>query len=99
MHAHRITVENLGMETVQLLERHWYIWDSSGVLREVQGDGVVGRQPVLPPKEYYQYVSGCPLTTDMGKMYGSYLMKRLSDDSTFEVEIPAFYLLPPFKLN
>ena len=43
--AYRITIENLGDETVQLLTRHWQITDSQGRLQEVRGEGVVGERP------------------------------------------------------
>ena len=99
LHAYRVTIENLGGETVQLLRRHWYIWDSSGVLREVEGEGVIGEQPILEPNDTHQYVSGCLLKTDMGKMYGMYGMIRASDGLRFEVKIPPFNLIPPFKNN
>ena len=99
VHAYRITIENLGTETVQLMHRHWYIWDSTTVIREVEGEGVIGIQPVLEPQGLHQYVSGSPLRSDMGKMHGTFMMKRLSDDSEFEVVIPMFYLIPPFKYN
>jgi ApaG protein len=99
VHAYRVTIENLGEETVQLLTRHWYIWDSTGILREVEGDGVIGLQPVLEPNDTHQYVSGCPLKTDLGKMSGKYTMKRESDGLLFDVIIPTFYLIPPFKYN
>lgn len=99
VHAYRITIENLGSETVQLMHRHWYIWDSTTVLREVEGEGVIGIQPVLEPQGLHQYVSGSPLRSDMGKMYGTFMMKRLSDEHEFEVVIPMFYLIPPFKYN
>lgn len=99
VHAYRITIENLGSETVQLMHRHWYIWDSTTVLREVEGDGVIGIQPVLEPQDVHQYVSGSPLRSDMGKMYGTFMMKRLLDGYEFEVVIPMFYLVPPFKYN
>lgn len=99
VHAYRITIENLGSETVQLMYRHWYIWDSTTVIREVEGEGVIGIQPILEPQGLHQYVSGSPLRSDMGKMYGTFMMKRLSDDSEFEVVIPMFYLIPPFKYN
>lgn len=99
VHAYRITIENLSDQTVQLLSRHWHIWDSSGITREVQGDGVVGEQPILNPGEVHQYVSGCPIKTDIGKMYGEYTMKRLSDGDLFQVIVPVFYLIPPFKYN
>ncbi|MFK7798521.1 MAG: Co2+/Mg2+ efflux protein ApaG [Aureispira sp.] len=99
VHAYRITIENLGEDTVQLLQRHWFIWDSTNTLREVEGDGVIGVQPVLEPNELHQYVSGSPLQADIGKMYGTFSMKNLSTDEVFEVVIPMFYLIPPFKYN
>lgn len=99
VHAYRITIDNLSGDTVQLLRRHWYILESNGIKREVEGEGVIGQQPVLGPGESHQYTSWCPLMTDIGKMSGYYLMSRLSDQQQFKVEVPAFKLVPPFKLN
>jgi ApaG protein len=67
MFAYRITIQNNGKYTVQLLRRHWYIVDGVGLHREVEGEGVVGEQPVIKPGEKYEYISGCDLKTDMGK--------------------------------
>lgn len=97
--AYRINIENLGIYTVQLLRRHWFIWDSNGVQREVEGEGVVGDQPRLEPGQNYQYVSGCPLVTDMGTMFGSYSMIRLGPGYEFEVVVPKFQMIAPFKNN
>ncbi len=97
--AYRITIENLGTETAQLLSRHWYIVEATGILREVEGEGVVGQQPVLEPGARHQYVSWCPLPTEIGKMYGTFLFERKADNVQFEVQIPEFHLLAPFKLN
>ncbi len=97
--AYRITIENMGAETVQLLRRHWHIIESDGAKKEVEGEGVVGEQPILEPGGQFEYTSWCPLTTDVGKMYGTYLMRRTADDKEFQVNIPAFKLLPPFKMN
>ena len=47
--AYHITIENQSTDTVQLLRRHWFIWDSNGTIREVEGEGVIGQQPVLDP--------------------------------------------------
>ena len=99
MFAYRITIENHNNFTVKLLRRQWYIFDSNGEHREVEGEGVVGVQPTLIPGEKYQYVSGCNLRTEMGKMYGTYTMERLSDGKTFYVKIPEFRLQAPFKMN
>jgi ApaG protein len=97
--AYRITIENLGNNTVKLLRRHWFIWDSNGISREVEGEGVVGDQPMLKPGGSYQYVSACPLVTDMGKMHGNYLMQRVDDEGQFFVDIPSFQMIAPFKNN
>lgn len=96
--AYRITIENHSSDTVQLMRRQWFIHDSSGVTREVEGEGVVGQQPVLHPTDFHQYVSWCPLTTEMGKMVGSFLMRR-EDGSTFSVRVPEFRFMAPQKLN
>ncbi|MDX1912104.1 MAG: Co2+/Mg2+ efflux protein ApaG [Saprospiraceae bacterium] len=97
--GYHIRIENGSPYTVQLLRRHWYITDAASQLREVEGEGVVGEQPVLLPGEHYQYTSYCDLNTDMGKMRGTYLMTRREDGGFFEVEIPEFKMVAPSKLN
>jgi len=97
--AYRITIHNHGEHTVQLLDRHWYIFDSVGSNREVKGEGVVGEQPILKPGENHQYISGCHLNSDVGSMHGYYTMERKTDDLQFTVEIPKFKLIAEGKLN
>lgn len=97
--AYKIDIRNNSEYTVKLLRRHWYIYDANGVVREVEGEGVVGQQPVLEPNEAHQYVSGCNLKSGVGKMRGTYQMERLMDGSHFDVEIPEFTLIVPFRLN
>ncbi|MXV14676.1 Co2+/Mg2+ efflux protein ApaG [Hufsiella ginkgonis] len=99
MFAYKVRIENLGRYSVQLMRRHWFIFDSNGTHREVEGEGVVGVQPVIEPGENHEYVSGCNLKTDIGTMKGSYQVKRLIDNEEFEVTIPEFYLVAPYKLN
>jgi ApaG protein len=99
MFAYRITIENGSDRTVKLLRRHWYIFDSCGITREVEGEGVVGLQPVIEPGKSHQYVSGSHLKTEMGCMHGTYLMERMVDGKQFYVNIPEFQLVAPFKLN
>lgn len=99
MFAYRITIENHNAFTVKLLRRHWQIFDSNGEHREVEGEGVVGVQPVLRPGEMYQYVSGCNLRTEMGRMQGNYQMENQHSKQMFSVNIPAFDMIVPTKLN
>ncbi|EFK60024.1 MULTISPECIES: Co2+/Mg2+ efflux protein ApaG [Sphingobacterium] len=99
MFAYRISIENVGDYTVQLLRRHWQIFDAIGEHREVEGDGVVGEQPVIQPGESHQYVSGCNLKSEMGYMEGTYQMSRQLDGEIFYVEIPRFNLIANHRLN
>jgi ApaG protein len=99
MFSYKIRIENISEYTVQLMTRHWTIFDSNGTHRTVEGEGVIGVQPVLEPSQVYEYVSGCNLKTEMGKMSGNYAFRRLVDEQMFSVIIPEFELLCPFKLN
>jgi len=97
--TYRIRIENNSENTVQLLRRHWTIFDSNGTIREVEGEGVVGLQPVLEPGEAHEYVSGCNLKTTMGKMAGTFLMERIIDGNRFRVAVPEFTMVVPYRLN
>jgi ApaG protein len=99
MFAYRITLENHNTFPVQLLRRHWHIFDSNAGYREVEGEGVVGVQPIIQPGSSYQYVSGCNLRTEMGKMHGAYQMLNTNNQKLFSVNIPAFEMIVPFKNN
>ena len=93
--SYTIEIANDGDRVVQLIDRHWRISDANGHLEEVQGPGVVGKQPKLGPGEAFSYTSGCPLRTPSGVMVGFY---RMIDEAgeAFEVEIPAFSLDSPY---
>lgn len=97
--AYRITIENLTAHPVKLLSRHWHIIDSNGTRREVEGDGVVGQQPIIASGDSYQYTSAANLNSDIGKMYGTYTMENLFHKRKIDVAIPEFQLIAPAKLN
>ena len=92
--TYHIRIENEGPVTVQLLSRHWLITDGRGHCHSVEGEGVIGEQPMIPPGGSFDYVSGCPLATPTGSMRGTYQMIA-EDGSAFDVEIPKFALLAP----
>ena len=97
--AYQITIENLSAFPVQLLSRRWLITDSTGLSREVIGEGVIGVQPILMPNESYQYMSSVDLESEIGKMSGNYTMENKYNKRLFEVVVPEFILESPFKLN
>lgn len=90
--AYRVRIHNRGRCTVQLLRRTWRITDAHGRVQLVQGDGVVGEQPVLEPGEAFEYTSGTPLGTPSGFMVGIYHMIETVSGEAFDVAIPTFSL-------
>ncbi|RMD64309.1 MAG: Co2+/Mg2+ efflux protein ApaG [Alphaproteobacteria bacterium] len=94
--AYQVRIENMGQETVQLLNRYWRITDAHGRIQEVRGAGVVGEQPLLRPGEAFEYTSGTPLTAPSGIMVGTYEMESASG-RRFTVAVPAFSLDSPYQ--
>ena len=93
-----VTISNEGPETVQLLTRHWIITDGAGLVEEVHGPGVVGKQPMLGPGESFEYTSGCPLSTRFGIMEGTYEMIT-STGERFDARIAPFTLSEPYTVH
>ena len=97
--TYKITIENQSEFTIQLKRRHWHIHDAGFTPREVEGEGVVGFQPLLEPGESHQYVSGCNLKSGIGKMVGTYQMERIVDGTQVTVNIPEFVMVAPLRMN
>jgi ApaG protein len=96
--AYHIEIENQSDRAVKLLSRHWWIADTAQGVREVEGDGVVGQQPVIAPGEVFRYSSWCVMPTPSGWMKGSYRMVTTAGE-TIEVPIPPFSMSTPTALN
>lgn len=96
--AYTVEIANYGEEAVQLLARHWIITDGNNSIREIEGEGVVGQQPLIKPGESYEYSSGAILSTKTGTMEGSY--KMCSDTGlSFDAIINPFGLIHPNSLQ
>jgi ApaG protein len=96
--AYQVTIANEGHGRVQLMRRHWIITDGNGDVREVEGPGVVGEQPVLNDGDAHRYTSGAVLTTPVGTMEGTYEMHE-PDGRIFRAVIPRFQLQKPGVLQ
>ena len=92
--AYHIRIENQSDQTVRLVTRHWRITDGQGGVNFVEGEGVVGEQPLLRPGQSHDYVSGCPLSTPQGSMEGYYTFQR-PDGTDLRAAIPFFPLAAP----
>ena len=93
-----ITIENNSAKTLQLMSRSWLITDADGNKVSVEGDGVVGQQPIIQSGQRYRYTSGSIIKTPIGTMEGFYTMKNLQG-GLLKVEIPVFSLAIPNILN
>lgn len=91
--SYHVRIENGAEEPVQLFARHWVITDANAHTETIDGPGVIGQQPLIQAGEAFDYVSGCPLTTPSGTMYGHYVMR--TEAGLFEVTIPPFALEHP----
>jgi len=91
--TYKVNIENNSSHTLQLMRRKWEIYDAGDVSKTVEGDGVVGQQPILEPGNKHEYVSNYNLKSGLGKMRGSFFMEKLFDGKLLEVKIPEFQLI------
>ncbi|AXT51016.1 Co2+/Mg2+ efflux protein ApaG [Aquimarina sp. BL5] len=97
--GYQITIENQSKDSVQLTSRFWEIKDALSSTEIVEGEGVIGKKPVLKPGESHTYNSGCLLSSPFGAMKGHYNMVNFTSTRKFKVIIPSFKLSSPFALN
>ena len=97
--GYNVTIENQSKDSVQLTSRFWNIKDALKDTEIVQGEGVIGKKPVLKPGETHTYSSGCLLSSPFGAMSGYYNMVNFTTSKKFKVSIPTFKLSAPFALN
>jgi ApaG protein len=97
--GYKVTIENQSKDSVQLNSRHWEILDALNNIEIIEGEGVIGKKPVLKPGESHTYNSGCLLTSPFGAMQGYYNMVNFTNTNKFKVIIPSFKLSAPFALN
>lgn len=98
-YSYEITIENHSNDSVQLISRHWEILDSLNDIQIIDGEGVIGKKPVLKPGEKHTYSSGCLLSSPFGAMRGNFNMINFTTTKNFKVVVPSFRLNAPFALN
>ncbi len=100
--VYHIKIQNRGTKTVQLVSRYWHITDANGHVQKVEGEGVVGEQPVLAPDVEFEYASGVHLATPSGMMMGFYTMEiteGVEKGHQFQIAIPVFSLDSPEQVS
>ncbi len=97
--SYLIHIKNRSAHAVQLLSRHWDIYDPGSGEQTVEGEGVVGKQPVIAPGEFHEYRSFCQLRSPFGKMDGFYTFEDPKTGVTFQVKVPTLIFQYPTALN
>lgn len=97
--SYNITIENQSNDSVQLVSRHWEIYDALNSSEVVDGEGVIGKKPVIQPKKSHTYSSFCMLVSPTGSMKGFFNMINFTTTKSFRVHIPSFQLNMPAVLN
>jgi len=97
--TYHVFIKNNNAFPVQLLRRKWVIKNGLGEIEIVEGDGVIGRQPILKANEFHEYISGAVLSTPIGFMHGLYYFQNKVTAEMFEVIIPQFKLEATEILN
>lgn len=93
LYSYKIDIRNQSGRSARLIRRWWIIRDGKGVEEVVEGNGVIGQQPLIAHGGSFSYTSGCPLNTPTGNMRGHYVMQP-DHGSTFTIRVPLFFLRP-----
>lgn len=96
---YKIQVTNHNIYAVQLMRRHWEIFDGFIHQSIIDGDGVVGEQPIIRKGETHTYTSFCPLSFSMGMMKGWFTFQRFDDEGFMQAPIPTMFLNSHFNNN
>jgi len=100
--VYHVRIDNKSDEPLKLINRYWRIIDERGVVQEVNGEGVIGEQPLIAAGGYHQYSSGVHLFYPSGIMTGKYQMQKFTNGiggEIFDVNIPTFSLDVPSIKN
>jgi len=97
--GYTVTIENQSLDIVQLTTRHWDVFDSLKEMEAIDGEGVIGKKPIIRPGKSHTYSSGCLLASPIGAMRGYYNVVNMDTTKVFEVEVPVFKFAAPFAMN
>lgn len=89
---YNITIDNKRTNPIQVLRRQWHIAGEDGVNYQVDGIGIIGKQPIINFDNNFQYDSHVKLHCPSGIMYGHLEAICLLSKADILIQIPAFSL-------
>jgi ApaG protein len=96
--SYTVSINNNLSQPAQLKNRYWLITNGDGEKVEVQGEGVVGEQPIIQPNESFEYTSASMIKTEVGTMEGYYEFE-FADGQLHREPIPVFNLSKPNSIH
>ncbi len=93
-----VSINNTDNQGYKLIARHWKVQDSDEHIQEIQGQGVLGKQPYIHAGEVFTYDSLVMLETPLGTMEGAYTF-RDSQSNYYDIPIAPFMLAKPDQLH
>ncbi|GHG04096.1 protein ApaG [Deinococcus piscis] len=90
--AYVVRLDNEDDQTWKLLRRFWLVVDAQGQRTEVEGEGVVGQQPLLTPGTVFVYDSFVTVSGAPAWMSGYYTLENAWGEQR-QVAIPEFQLV------
>lgn len=97
--SYQISIFNGNKVPIRLIRRHWEVNDFLYNMKIVDGEGVVGKTPIIEPFQTFSYASAVTIPTEIGQMSGHYTFLDLHQLIEFDVSIPTFQLVFPPKYN
>lgn len=88
-----INVINDSSQQVTLYGRKWFVREHTGELTVLEGEGIVGQRPVLPPKDRFSYNS-YHVVAGSGAAWGAFYGISDSNERVI-VKIPEFGMAVP----
>jgi len=89
--TYNIMIHNKSEAPLQVQRRFWVAKDAAGV-RTVSGEGVVGRTPVIAPRDRFEYDSEVFFESPAASMGGHYVLSK-PDGQTVNITIPTMLMV------
>lgn len=95
---YHVTVCNHTTESFKLISRFWKVQDHNEQTQEIQGQGVLGKQPNIEAGDNHTYDSLVMLEAPLGTMEGKFTFRDTHGDY-HDIVIEPFMLARPNQLH
>ncbi len=91
--VYSVLIKNNSEHPIKLETRKWFISETNGKTSVIEGEGVVGKVPVIEPNTSFEYQSFAVTAVEFASMCGEYFFKDQKTLENFTMPIPNMVLL------